>query len=203
MRHILEAAICKRVDASSELPCDLFISGPPSGHKHYVETSESSDRDEEQACYTHYSQCDDGVQAVDVLSMIEDEEEAKPEHGHDVSREREKEQEEVSVVPSPDAVVHPGTVVIELLDTVVTDGAVRASRRSVEATCRTPLHPNLDPSDLHRFIKRSSEIILFVLVLLGSWEDARVHEGGHTEVRQNKEEDDSIVDRHCDREALR
>lgn len=163
-----------------------------------METSESSYRDEEQACDTHYSQCDDGMQAVDVLSMIEDKEEAEAKHGHDVSCEREKEQEEVSVVPPPDTVVHPGTVVIKLLDTVVTDRAVRASWRSVEATGRTPLHPDLNPSDLHCFIQRSPEIILFVLILLSSWEDARVHEGGHTKVSQDKKEDDSIVDWHSD-----
>lgn len=34
----------------------LFIGSPASGHKHYVETSEASNRDEEQACNTHYSQ---------------------------------------------------------------------------------------------------------------------------------------------------
>lgn len=33
----------------------LFIGGPASGHKHYVETSEASNRDEEQTRNTHYS----------------------------------------------------------------------------------------------------------------------------------------------------
>lgn len=37
---------------------------------------------------------------------------------------------------------------------------------------------------------------------LTSREDARVHECGHTEVSQNKQEDDSIVDRHSDWETL-
>ncbi len=34
----------------------LFIGSPASGHKHYVETSKTSNRDEEQACNTHYGQ---------------------------------------------------------------------------------------------------------------------------------------------------
>lgn len=38
---------------------------------------------------------------------------------------------------------------------------------------------------------------------LTSWEDAGVHEGGHTKVRQNKQEDDSIIDWHGHRETLR
>lgn len=36
----------------------LLIGGPASGHKYYVETSEASNRNEEQACNTHYSQPD-------------------------------------------------------------------------------------------------------------------------------------------------
>lgn len=80
------------------------------------------------------------------------------------------------------------------LNTVVADRTVGAAWRPVEAAGWTPLHPDLDPSDLHRLVQRSTEIVFFVLVLLGSGEDARVHECGHTEVSQNKEEDDAIVD---------
>lgn len=35
-----------------------------------------------------------------------------------------------------------------------------------------------------------------------SGEDAGVHEGGHTEVSQNKQEDNAIVDRHGNGETL-
>lgn len=202
MRHILQAAVSEGVYASSELPCHLFVGGPASGHQHYVKTSESCYRDEEQPCHAHHSQCDDGVQPVDVLPVVEDEEEAEPEHGHDVSRERQQEQEEVSVVPAADAVVHPGTVVVELLHTVVTDGAVGAARGSVEPAGRAPLHPHLDPSDLHRFIQRGAEVVLFVLVLLSSGEDAGVHEGGHAEVCQHEQKDDAIVNRDSHGESL-
>lgn len=203
MGDIVPAAVGERVNAASELPRDLFIGCPASGHKDYVEAREASNRDEEQACNTHYSQCDDGVQAVDVLPVVEDEEEAEAKHGHDVSRQRQEEEEEVAVVSPADAVVHPRTVVVKVLDTVVADGAVGAARRPVEATGRTPLHPDLDPSDLHRLVERSTEVILLVFVLLSSREDAGVHERGHAEVSQNKEEDDSIVDGHSDGETLR
>ena len=43
---------------------------------------------------------------------------------HAVEGERDEEQVEVSVVPPADAVAHPGAVVVEPLDTVVTDGTV-------------------------------------------------------------------------------
>lgn len=36
----------------------LFIGGPASSHKHYVKTSETSNRNEKQACNTHHSQPD-------------------------------------------------------------------------------------------------------------------------------------------------
>lgn len=196
MRDILPTAIGEGVNTSSELPGYLFIGSPASGHKDYVETCESCNRDEEEACNTHDRQCDNGMQAVDVLSMVEDKEQAEAKHSHDVCGQRQEEEEEVTVVPPADAVIHPWTVMVEVLDTVVTDGAVGTTRRPVEAAGWTPLHPDLDPSDFNSLVEGSTEIILLVLVLLGSWEDARVHECGHTEVSQNKQEDDSIVDGH-------
>lgn len=86
MRDILPTAIGERVNAPSKLPCYLLISSPASGNKDYVETSEASNGNEEQACDTHNSQRDDGVQAVDVLAMVEDEEQAEAKHSYDVSR---------------------------------------------------------------------------------------------------------------------
>lgn len=52
------------------------------------------------------------------------------------------------------------------LDTVVADGAVGAPWGPVEAAGRTPLHPDLDPPDLHRLVEGSTEVVLLVLVLL-------------------------------------
>lgn len=60
------------------------------------------------------------------------------------------------------------------LHTVVTHAAVWAARRSVEVARGTPLHPHLNSLYLHVFIKRSSEIIVFVLVLIRwDWERYR------------------------------
>lgn len=55
------------------------------------------------------------MQPVDVPLVVEDEEEAEAEHGHDVGRQGEQEEEEVSVVPAADAVVDPWTVVVKVL----------------------------------------------------------------------------------------
>lgn len=57
------------------------------------------------------------------------------------------------------------------LNTVVADRTVGAAWRPVEAAGWTPLHPDLDPSDLHRLVQRSTEIVFFVLVLLGCTEN--------------------------------
>lgn len=57
------------------------------------------------------------------------------------------------------------------LNTVVTDRTVGAAWRPVEAAGWTPLHPDLDPSDLHRLVQWSAEIVFFVLVLLGCTEN--------------------------------
>lgn len=55
---------------------------------------------------------------------------------------------------------------ISYLYTVVTDTAVRAAWRPVEATRRTPFHAHLDALDLHRLVEWGSEVILFVLIFL-------------------------------------
>lgn len=55
------------------------------------------------------------MQAVNVLAMVEDKEQAEAKHSHDVSRQRQEEEEEVTVVPPTNAVVHPRTVVVEVL----------------------------------------------------------------------------------------
>lgn len=55
------------------------------------------------------------MQAVNVLAMVEDKEQAEAKHGHDVSCQRQEEEEEVTVVPPTNAVVHPRTVVVEVL----------------------------------------------------------------------------------------
>ena len=55
------------------------------------------------------------MQAVNVLPMVQDKEQPKSKHGHDVSRQRQEEEEEVAVVSPADAVVHPWTVVVKVL----------------------------------------------------------------------------------------
>lgn len=137
------------------------------------------------------------------MSVVEDEEQAEAKHRHDVRRQRQQEQEEVAVIPPANTVIHPGAVVVKILHTVVTDGAVRAAGRPVEAAGGAPLHPHLNPTDLHRLIERSTEIILLIFIFLRSRKDAWVHEGGHAEVRQHKEEDHSIIHWNRHRELLR
>lgn len=47
--------------------------------------------------------------------MVQDVYEAECEDEDHVTRQRQQEQEEVAVVTPPDAVVHPGTVVVKVL----------------------------------------------------------------------------------------
>lgn len=91
---------------------------------------------------------------------------------------------------------------VKLLDAVVAHGAVRASGWSVEATRGTPFHAHLNAPHLHRLIERSPEIILFIFIVLGSWEDAWVHKRSHAKVGQGEEEDHDVVDRNERRETL-
>lgn len=58
------------------------------------------------------------MQVVDVAAMAEYKEQAEAKHSHDVSCQRQKEEEEVPVVPPTDTVVHPWTVVVEVLQRI-------------------------------------------------------------------------------------
>lgn len=104
-----------------------------------------------------------------------------------------EEEEKEAVVAPPHAVVHPGTVVVEGLNTVVADGTVRASRGSVELTGATPLHSDCDTANFDASVKGSSGVFLRHLgrLRVGSG----VEEGGKGEVDDGKEGEDAFVDR--------
>ena len=68
------------------------------------------------------------------MPVIQDEEEAEAEHGHDVSRQGEEEEKEVAVVPPADAVVYPGTVVVEVLQGWGRDGGTGGRERERNRT---------------------------------------------------------------------
>lgn len=55
------------------------------------------------------------MQAVNVLPVVQDKEQAESKHGHDVSCQRQEEEEKVAVVSPADAVIHPWTVVVKIL----------------------------------------------------------------------------------------
>lgn len=75
--------------------------------------------------------------------------------------ERDEEEEEKTVISFSDAIVHPRTVMVEFLDTVVANGAMRASRGTVKLTGVAPLHSNSDATDFHVLVERSAEVILW------------------------------------------
>lgn len=142
------------------------------------------------------------MHTVQLLGVEQDEKQAETKHSNDVRCQRQQEQEEVTVISPADAVIHPWTVMVKILYTVVTDGAVRAAGGSVEAASGAPLHPHLDATDLHSLIEWGAEIILLILIFLRSGEDAGVHECGHAKVGEDKKEDDSIVDGNGNREPV-
>lgn len=129
--------------------------------------------------------------------MVEDIKEAKAKYPHNMCCQGKEEEEKITVIPATNTVVHPRAVMIKFLNTIVADTAVGTPRRAVEATGGTPFHAHLNALDLHRFVKRSSEVIFLIFILLSSRENPWVHEGGHAEVGQHKEKNNRIVDGHC------
>ena len=80
-----------------------------------METRESEDGDDEHAYDHHRHDGHDAGRGGEVSAVVEHVDEAEDEDGRHVEREGDEEHEEVSVVASPDAVVHPGAVVVENL----------------------------------------------------------------------------------------
>jgi hypothetical protein len=73
--------------------------------------------------------------------------------------EKQQEKIEVAVIPPPDAVVHPRTMMIEAVDTPVANGAMGRAWRSIEFTRNAPLHSHSDSVDFHIFIERRPKVI--------------------------------------------
>ena len=204
------AVPAKRIVAASELACHLLVGGSPAGYQHDVEPCEAADREEDERYDAHDHHGHYRDHRGQLVFVVEDVNETKNEYSDHVNCEGDEEHEEVSVVPPSDTVVDPGTMVIEDLDAVVTDTAVRAARRSVELTSDTPLHTDLEQGQTHSqplrlfsfthrntvdldiSIKRSSEVIVPVLIRAGARDDPRVHEGGHGEVDQDEDGDDAL-----------
>lgn len=99
--------------------------------------------------------------AVAMSQHIEQTQTERVQHMH--GQRHQKEEEEPIVAPA-DAVVHPRTVVVERLDAVIADRAVRAARRSVELTGDAPLHAHGDAIDLGVLVQRRPELVFAVLV---------------------------------------
>jgi len=84
---------------------------------------------------------------------------------------------------------------IKDLYTVITNTAMAAPGWSVELASDAPLHPNRDSIDLHVPIKRSSEVIISILIWTCSWYHTRVHKSGHRKIDEDKKRDDPLEDR--------
>lgn len=56
------------------------------------------------------------MQLPQIIHVVQDVNEAKGENSHHVKGKRQQKQKKVAVVSSPDAVVHPGTVMVKVLE---------------------------------------------------------------------------------------
>jgi len=161
-----------------------------------VEPSEAKDGYEEEGDDDHDDDGDDCSDSLQLLRLlvVEDEDQAEDEDADHVKREGDEEHEEVAVVSPTYAIVDPGAVMVKDLNAVVADRAVAAARRSIELAGDTPLHPHCDPVDLNIPVERSTKIIVPVFVRTGSGYHPWVHEGGHGEVDEDEEGDDTLED---------
>ncbi len=54
---------------------------------------------------------------VQLFSVMEDVQQTEAKHIHNVNSEREEEQKEITIIPPPNAVVHPWAVMVKRLNT--------------------------------------------------------------------------------------
>lgn len=102
--------------------------------------------------------------------MIEHIVQTESERVQHVHRQRAQEEEEEPIVATPDAIVHPRTMVIERLDAVIADGTVRAARWPVELTRHAPLHAHGNAVDFGVLVERRSEFVFAILVWRRCWD---------------------------------
>lgn len=58
------------------------------------------------------------VQLPQGFQVVQNIQKTPRENGHHVHAKRQQEEEEITVVPSPDAVVHPGAMMVKVLGTI-------------------------------------------------------------------------------------
>jgi len=163
-----------------------------------MKTSEAEDGYEENTDDAHDDDGDNGGDSLELLSVlvVEDVDKTEDEDAGHVKGERDQEHEEITVVPSANAIIDPRTVMIEYLDTVVTDAAMRAPRGSIELAGDAPLHTNRDTVDLYIPVERGTEVIVSVFVRTRTRNYSWVHKCSHGEVDENKKCDNSLEDWH-------
>ena len=71
--------------------------------------------------------------------------------------------EEVSVIPPSNAVVDPGTVMVEYFNAVIADTAVAAPGRTVELTRHAPFHTNLNNCQIIDTLSCDKELFFFYI----------------------------------------
>jgi len=88
------------------------------------------------------------------------------------------EPEEEPIIPSPNAGANPWTVMVKLLDTVVTHGAVLRSWRTIDKAGATPFHQDTI-FDLNKFGRhRWLDAVL--------WNNAGIHDSSTREVHHHQ-----------------
>ena len=110
---VVPTGLRKRVVPSPELSRDLLIGGPAPRHEDHVESGEPKDGDDQEGNDADHDDGDEDGHFAEVVTLVEDVDQAEDEDGGHVAREGDEEHEEVAVVAATDAVVHPGAVVVE------------------------------------------------------------------------------------------
>lgn len=157
-----------------------------------METSQTYHRDEHQHPDCQENKFDDDRGPL-IFSSIEYNGEDTPAKAtkNEYGKEGDK-VEEIFVVSLSNAVVHPGTVVVKALNTVITNTAVGTARWSVELAAVTPLHLDLHTINGDDPVQRMSAVILLICWLSRIY--ARVNKGGEEEGREYKKVQHSHVD---------
>jgi len=163
-----------------------------------VKSRQPTNREEHQGYDAHDHHGHNGGHLCKLLLVMKHMDQAKYKDTNHVKTQRYQKHEEVPIVAPSNTIVDPGTVVIKDLNTIVTNTAMTAPWRPVKLTSNAPLHSDYrDPVYLNISVKRSSEIIISVLIRTGSRDHTRIHKGCHGKIDQDEQCYDSLEDWNC------
>lgn len=113
---VVPAAPREGVVAALELSGHLFVGRTSPRHQHHVKARKAKNGNRQDGDECHQAHGNDGLCLCQLIFAVQHVKQREREYAEHVNGERDEEEEEESVVPAPDAVGDPGTMMVKCLN---------------------------------------------------------------------------------------